>query len=198
MCRSLARVSASLAMLFPAVALAHTGAGDAGGFAHGFFHPVAGIDHILAMVTVGIFAFQLRGRAVWLVPAAFVAVMAIGGALGVAGIDVPAVEIGIAVSVVVLGAAVAIGVRAPVAAAMALVGAFAVFHGHVHGAEMPENAAGLTYGIGFMLATATLHGLGVGLGFLVGKFAHTQGKLIHRVAGGAISLAGLVLLAGIF
>ena len=116
------------------VASAHMGVGHADGLAHGFWHPLSGIDHVLAMVMVGLFAAQLGGRALWLVPAAFVAVMAIGGAVGFAGLPVPFVELGIGLSIVVLGAAVALGFKTVVAAAMALVGFFAVFHGHAHGA----------------------------------------------------------------
>ena len=196
MYRTLVTSIFALAFLVPAVALAHTGHGATGGFAHGFVHPIFGMDHVLAMVAVGLFAGQLGGRALWLVPAAFVGVMALGGALGVAGIAVPAVEIGIALSVVVLGAAVAFRLKAPVALAMILVGAFAVFHGHAHGTEMPETAAGLAYGAGFMLATALLHGAGIGLGFLAAKAAEARGTLLVRGLGGAMSAFGLVILAG--
>lgn len=183
---------AALACLLPSAAFAHTGAGAAGGFAHGFAHPIAGLDHILAMVTVGLFAFQLGGRALWLVPVTFVAIMAAGGVLGVAGIAVPMVELGIALSVVVLGALVAAGVKAPLAIAMALAGFFAIFHGHAHGAEMPEDASGLAYGIGFMAATALLHAAGIGLGSAVGRF----GPVMVRVAGALAGLLGLGILGG--
>lgn len=131
------------AMLTPTLAFAHTGVGDTHGVVHGFMHPVTGLDHILAMVTVGILAWQLGGRALWALPTAFVAAMMVGGALGVAGVDVPFVELGIALSVVVLGAAVALGVRAPLAFAIGLVGFFAIFHGHAHGTEMLDDAGGL-------------------------------------------------------
>ena len=139
---------AALALLSPTAAFAHTGIGETSGFAHGFMHPIGGLDHVLAMVMVGIFAFQLGGRALLLVPLTFVGVMALGGGLGVAGIPVPFVEIGIALSVVVLGAVVALNVKAPVAVAMGIVGMFAIFHGHAHGAEMPENAGGIAYAAG--------------------------------------------------
>jgi urease accessory protein len=188
---------AAAAILTPTVAFAHTGVGATGGFAHGFLHPITGLDHILAMVAVGIFAWQLGGRALWLVPATFVAVMALGGALGIAGIGVPLVELGIALSVVVLGAAVATGVQAPVTVAMAVVGVFAVFHGHAHGAEMPETAAGLTYGLGFMLATALLHLAGIGVGFLVARAGEQYGEAGLRSAGACIALAGIAILAGL-
>lgn len=181
----------------PAAALAHTGVGAVHGFAPGFLHPLTGIDHILAMVMVGVFAWQLGGRALWLVPATFVTLMAAGGALGVAGIPVPFVEVGIALSVVVLGAVVALGLRAPLAVAMGLVGLFAICHGHAHGAEMPEDAGGLAYGVGFMLGTALLHMAGLGLGFLIGRAGDRHGPLVVRSVGGLAALAGVVLLGGV-
>lgn len=196
MYRTLVASIFALAFLAPGIALAHTGHGATGGFVHGFVHPIFGMDHVLAMVAVGLFAGQIGGRALWLVPAAFVGVMGLGGALGVAGVTIPAVEIGIALSVVVLGAAVAFRLKAPVALAMALVGAFAVFHGHAHGMEMPETMAGIAYGAGFVLATALLHGVGIGLGFVAAKAAEAKGALLVRGAGGAMSVFGLVILAG--
>ena len=183
--------------LLPSMASAHTGVGDTVGFAHGFLHPLNGLDHVLAMVMVGVFAWQLGGRALWLVPATFVALMAVGGALGVAGIGLPFVEAGIALSVIVLGAVVALRVQAPVAVAMAVVGLFAIFHGHAHGAEMPETAAGLGYGLGFMLATALLHAAGIGLGFAIGWADARKGPIVARTAGAAAALAGVAILAGL-
>lgn len=181
----------------PTIALAHTGVGDTSSFLHGFEHPIFGLDHVLAMVTVGIFAWQLGGRAIWLVPATFVVVMALGGALGISGIDVPYVETGIALSVVVLGAVVALGVKAPVAVAMGLVGLFAIFHGHAHGAEMPEDAGGLAYGIGFMMGTALLHLFGLLIGFAIGYLGDRYGRLIVRGAGAAVAVAGIGIVTGI-
>lgn len=186
-----------LATTLPATAYAHTGVGDTSGFLHGFGHPISGLDHILAMVMVGVFAFQLGGRATWLVPATFVLVMAIGGGLGVAGINVPFVETGIALSVVVLGAIVALGVKAPTAVAMGLVGLFAIFHGHAHGAEMPENAGGAAYAAGFMIATALLHAVGIGLGFVIARIGDRQGQFVVRASGGLAAMAGVGLLTGI-
>jgi urease accessory protein len=188
---------AALAALAPSVAFAHTGVGGTAGFVHGFAHPMTGLDHVLAMVMVGLFAYQLGGRALWLVPATFVGVMAIGGVLGVAGIGVPFVEVGIALSVIVLGAVVAFRIQAPTALAMAVVGLFAVFHGHAHGTEMPETAAGAAYGLGFMLATALLHTAGIGFGVLLGRAAERRGALVTRAAGAAAAVAGVALLAGI-
>jgi urease accessory protein len=189
-------LAATLAFL-PTAALAHTGVGHASGFMHGFGHPISGVDHILAMVMVGVFAWQLGGRALWLVPATFVLVMAFGGALGVAGIEAPYVETGIALSVVVLGAVVALGIKAPVAVAMGLVGLFAIFHGHAHGAEMPEDAGGLAYAAGFMIATALLHTAGIGIGLLIGKAGESYGSVVVRSAGGATAVAGVGLLTGV-
>lgn len=190
-------VAAAAIALMPGIALAHTGVGDTSGFSHGFVHPLTGIDHLLAMMMVGVFAWQLGGRALWLVPLTFVLVMAIGGAFGVAGVSIPFVETGIALSVIVLGAAVAFRLSMPVAIAVALVGLFAVFHGHAHGEEMPENAAGLAYGLGFMLATAALHLAGIGLGFLIGRIADERGPAVVRITGGVVAVAGLALLGGL-
>ena len=183
--------------IVPSVAFAHTGVGSTSGFLHGFEHPITGLDHILAMVMVGILAWQLGGRALWLVPTTFVVVLAVGGALGIAHIDVPFVELGIALSVIVLGAVVAFGVKAPLAAAMALVGFFAIFHGHAHGAEMPEDAGGLAYGVGFMLATALLHLVGIGIGFLIGSVGQRYSPVVVRAAGALVAVAGVGILTGI-
>ena len=195
--RKISTLALAALLLAPTAALAHTGAGAVHGFTHGFMHPIAGLDHILAMVTVGILAAQLGGRALWLVPGAFVLVMAAGGAAGVAGINLPFVEIGIAASVVVLGAMVALKMKAPVAVAMGLVGFFAIFHGYAHGAEMPLAAAGLTYGLGFMIATALLHVIGIGLGLVAGQIGERQGTAAYRVAGCLVAIAGVGLLTGV-
>lgn len=185
---------AALAALLPMAAMAHTGVGADGGFAHGFWHPITGLDHVLAMVLVGVLAWQLGGRALGLVPATFALVMAAGGVLAVAGLALPLVEVGIALSVVVLGAAVALGLRASVAVAMGVAGLFAIFHGHAHGAEMPGDASGLAYGIGFIIATAALHLGGLGLGYL-GAAGDRHGVLV-RSAGGLAALAGIAILTG--
>ena len=187
-------LAATLAMVAPA--LAHTGVGDANGFVHGFTHPISGIDHVLVMVAVGLFAAHLGGRALSLVPLSFVAMMAVSGALGMAGLGLPFVEVGIALSVVALGIALATGIHITTTAAMALVGLFAIFHGHAHGAEMPETASGLEYGAGFVLATATLHVLGVGLGLAIGKMSEVSGGRVLQVAGSAMALAGIAILTG--
>ncbi len=188
---------AAAATLLPSLAFAHTGVGATHGFAHGFAHPLGGLDHLLAMVTVGIFAWQLGGRAVWAVPATFVALMAVGGALGISGVDVPFVELGIGLSVVVLGSVVAFGLKAPLAAAMAVAGFFAIFHGHAHGSEMPTDASGLAYGLGFMSATALLHLAGIGIGMAIGRFGETHGEKYVRGAGAAVAVAGLAIIGGV-
>ena len=185
------------AILTPAVAFAHTGVGDTSGFVHGFGHPISGLDHVLAMVMVGVFAWRLGGRALWLVPTTFVGVMAAGSMLGIAGIGVPFVETGIALSVVVLGAIVAFDVKAPVAVAMGVVGLFAIFHGHTHGAEIPEDAGGVAYAAGFMIATALLHLAGISAGFLIGMAGEHYGSVVVRLAGGLATVAGVVLLIGV-
>jgi urease accessory protein len=194
--KSVTRIAAAaILVLLPGAALAHPGH-DAGGFAHGVMHPLGGLDHVLAMVAVGLYAALLGGRALWLVPATFVGVMAIGGALGAAGYPLPYTEIGIALSVIALGLAVALRASLPTLAAMALVGLFAIFHGHAHGAEMPADAAAVSYATGFMLATALLHGAGIAIGLAAGRLAERGGWHVAQVAGGAIALAGVALLAG--
>jgi urease accessory protein len=180
--------------LTPGAALAHTGAGSTSGFINGFLHPLSGLDHQLAMILVGILAYRLGGRALWLVPLTFVSVMALGGFLGVMGVRVPFVEASIALSVVALGAVVAFNIKAPVAVTMGVVGLFAIFHGHAHGSELPLGAAGFEYGIGFLMATALLHAVGICIGFSIGMSSKTLGHNVYRVVGGLASVAGVVLL----
>jgi urease accessory protein len=161
----------------------------------GFAHPLGGLDHLLAMVTVGLLAWQLGGRALWLVPASFVLAMAAGGALGMAGIPVPFVEAGIAISVIVLGAMVALGTKAPLAVAMALAAVFAVFHGHAHGSEMPLDAGGVAYGAGFVLASALLIAAGIALGAVISRIGETYGRTVYRLGGSLVALIGVAVLA---
>ncbi|WP_027232451.1 HupE/UreJ family protein [Phyllobacterium sp. UNC302MFCol5.2] len=184
------------ASLLPSLAHAHVGLGDTGGFTHGFAHPLTGLDHILAMVLVGILAVQMGGRALWLLPLAFIGMMSAGAALGFAGLGMPFVEVGIAASVIVLGAAVAFEVRTPVAVAVALAGLFATFHGHAHGAEMPMNVAGYAYGAGFIAATAILHLAGITLGLGAAKFGERFGPNLVRIVGAIAAAAGLGILGG--
>ena len=133
----------------PAEALAHPGHDGAAGLVHGFVHPVTGIDHVLAMIAVGVLAAQYGGRALWLVPMTFLVAMAIAGVIGMAGIVIPVAEVGIGVSVVVLGLAIAFQLRPPAFVAMAIVGFFALFHGYAHGAELPDGVAGLSFALVF-------------------------------------------------
>ncbi|HVY58100.1 MAG TPA: HupE/UreJ family protein [Xanthobacteraceae bacterium] len=193
--RILLRLSAVAMAMFPTIASAHPGLGPHQDFVHGFMHPLSGLDHILTMVAVGLIAAHLGGRAMVLVPAAFVGAMSLAGLAGMAGINLPFVEIGIALSVIVLGAAVALRVQLPLVATMAIVGFFAIFHGHAHGTEMPATASGLLYGSGFVLATALLHAVGIGLGLLVG-FAGRANARVMQFGGGAMVLAGVALLFG--
>ena len=181
-------------LVFPATAFAHTGAGASYGMSQGFLHPVSGMDHVLAMVAVGFFAYVLGGRALWLVPAVFVAMLSAGGFLGMSGFELPFVEAAIGLSVIVIGMAAAIGQKMPVAAAMALVGGFAIFHGFAHGAEMPQNASGFSYGIGFMLATALLHAAGIAACFTSARVMGRQSFWAARVGGGAAALAGVAIM----
>ena len=162
---ALSIAAASLA-LAPVAAFAHPGH-ESASLISGFVHPMGGVDHIIAMVAVGLLAARLGGRALWLVPASFVTAMAVAGAAGSMGAGLPYVETGIAVSVLVLGAIAALGVAMPIAVAMGLVAFFAVFHGYAHGVEMSETVSGLAYGAGFVAATAILHGVGIGLGWAI-------------------------------
>lgn len=187
---------AAIATLLPAIAFAHTGTGTAADFGHGFLHPVTGIDHILAMVAVGIFACQIGGRALWLVPGAFIVGMVLGGVLGASSVTVPFVELGIALSVVVLGAVVALGMNTPVAAVMGIVGLFAIFHGHAHGAEIPETASGVAYAMGFMAATGLLHICGIAFGLLIGRVGKSQEPTMVRIAGCLMAVAGIGIVTG--
>jgi len=184
-------------VLAPSLAFAHPGLpGHAHDLTTGFLHPLGGLDHILAMIAVGLFAAQLGGRALWLVPASFVTVMGAAGLAGMSGIALPMTETGIALSVIVLGAAVALRASMPVAAAMALVGFFAIFHGYAHGVETPETASGLSYSLGFVAATALLHGLGIGLGLALGQLDGAFGRNLVRIAGSVAAVIGVVMLAG--
>jgi urease accessory protein len=181
----------SLIFLVPSLAQAHPGMpGHTHGFSNGLLHPLTGLDHICAMVAVGLWAAQRGGRALWLVPLTFVSIMVVGGILGMGGVGIPYVEQGIAASVLVLGIFIAAAVRLPLAASMAIVGLFAIFHGYAHGAEMPGSASGFAYGIGFVVATACLHLSGISLGLIAQRFV--SAKLI-RFAGGTIAGCGVYL-----
>ena len=175
-------------LLVPGLALAHTVGGE-GGFLAGLTHPVLGFDHFLAMLSVGILSSQMGGRAIWSVPTTFVSVMAIGAFIGLKAIGLPGVEYGIALSVLVLGFALAMEKKLPPVWAMVGVGFFAIFHGHAHGTEMPTIVKPIIYACGFLLGTAALHVTGV----LIGVFANktSKGAAILRYVGAGISGVGV-------
>jgi len=174
-------------------AFAHTGSGS-GGFVGGFLHPVFGPDHVVAMVAVGLWGAFLGPPAIWLLPIVFPLVMAGGGVLGILGVPLPGVEIGIAISAIVLGLMVALAARPPLWVAAVLVGAFAIFHGHAHGGELPPGTDAVAFSVGFVVATGLLHLTGIAFGLLA---RWPAGRLTVRAAGGAIALAGLAFLSGI-
>ncbi len=188
-------VLVTLCILAPGAALAHTGVGSTHGLLHGLMHPITGLDHVLAIVAVGVFAALLGGRALWLIPASFVVLAAVGGVLGMRGAPLPLVELGIATSVIVLGLAIALQVRLPVAIAAVLVGLFGAYHGFAHGAEMPIDASGLGYGLGFLATTAMLILAGIGLGSANNRLASRPAARLAQAGGSALALAGIVLLA---
>lgn len=177
-------------VLTPALAQAHCTGNTSGGLLNGVAHPLTGFDHLLAMVAVGMWAAQLGGRAIWTVPLTFVSVMTLGALLGMNGISLPFVETGILASVLILGVFIAASVRLPLTASAVVVGLFALTHGHAHGTEMPANASGLVYGLGFVSVTALLHLAGIGWGIAMKQFATAT---IMRYAGGAIAAAGVYL-----
>jgi urease accessory protein len=194
--KAFAATTAFLSM--PAAALAHTGVGDASGFAHGVAHPMLGLDHLLAMMLVGLLACQLGGRARWLLPASFITVMVLAGIVGMQGWDAPFIEAGIALSIVGLGMMVATGRQMRTAVSVSAVAFFALFHGYAHGAEMPETAGGLGYAAGFVLATALLHAAGFGIGMAIARVRTAGASKIARALGGLAAMAGAGFLTGAF
>jgi urease accessory protein len=177
--------------MWPVMASAHVQSGEAGGFLTGLSHPVSGLDHVLAMIAVGLWGAQLGSPALWLLPVAFPMMMACGGMMGLMGIPVPGVEVGIALSAIVLGVMVLAEAKPPLGVAIAIVAFFAIFHGHAHGTELPEGQSGLLYSIGFVMATGCLHGVGIAIG-LVHRWA--AGKVALRIAGACVALAGIYFL----
>ena len=175
---------------FCSMAYAHPG--HANGAMAGIVHPLLGLDHLLAMLAVGVWAAQLGGRAKWLVPASFVALMALAGSMGMAGIALPLVESGIATSVLLLGLLIAFSVKVTPALGAGIVGLFAVFHGYAHGVEMPLPGSSWQYGLGFVLSTAVLHGLGL----LLGRGRLQQGLWL-RAAGALVAASGAWMMATI-
>lgn len=183
----LTRLALALLVLVPVAAQAHTETGLAGGFASGFLHPLTGLDHVAAMVAVGLWGAYLGAPAMWLLPVIFPMVMAFGGALGVLGVPLPGVEVCIALSGVLLGLAVLLAARPPLWVAGLMVGFFAVFHGHAHGTELPHAANPLTYAVGFVVATGLLHLGGIAFGLLT---RWPWGGAVVRAGGGVIACIG--------
>ena len=181
---------AALLLALQAPALAHVGF-HPGGIADGAAHPFTGLDHILAMLAVGLWASQLGRPAWWLLPLAFPIVMAFGAALSFAGVTLPWIEIGIAASVLVLGLVIALRLNPSIVVSMALIAAFGAAHGYAHGVELPAATSPVAYALGFVAATLVLHGIGLGLGMLAN---HAAGRVALRTAGAAVALAGVVLL----
>lgn len=169
----------------------HGGGQFGGGFGTGFLHPIQGLDHVVAMVAVGLWGAQLGSPAIWLLPIAFPLIMAIGAAMGLLGYPLPGVEIGIACSAIVLGLVVLLEARPAIAVSLSLVAAFAMFHGHAHGTELPDGESGLAYGLGFILGTGLLHAAGIGIGCIGGW---SWGKTCLRGAGGLVMVIGVYFL----
>jgi urease accessory protein len=191
-------VSAALILAATAPAFAHLDPSDHGSFMSGFSHPLFGLDHIVVMVAVGLWAAAIGGRALWIVPGAFVGTMALGYLLALGGVALPFVEPVILASVVALGLLIAAAVRLPVALGATLVGLFALFHGYAHGGEL-GSATAMSFGIGFAVATALLHAAGIGLGLLLGSgvgIGKAAADVLSRVLGGIAAAIGLVLAFG--
>lgn len=180
--------AAALTMEFSQVAEAHIRKGEASGFLSGVRHPISGLDHVLAMIAVGLWGAQLGAPAIWVLPVAFPMVMALGGVMGLLGIPLPGTEYGIAASMILLGGVVLLELKPPLWVAALLVSFFAIFHGHAHGTELPPGQDGLLYSMGFVCATGCLHGIGVSIG-LVHRW--TWGQMFLRLSGGFISAMGM-------
>ncbi len=183
---------AGLCLVWAGNVQAHSAAEIGGGFVSGLLHPVLGWDHVAAMVAVGLWGAFLGNPALWLLPVVFPLIMALGGAIGIAGINMPSVEIGIALSALILGAMILLAARPPLWLAAAIVGAFAVFHGHAHGTELPAAVSPLAYSLGFVIATGLLHLAGIGFGMLV---RWPLGRIAVRAGGAVIAIAGALFLS---
>jgi urease accessory protein len=190
--RSTVSVAVAIASMLPGLAAAHVGHGDAGGgLLAGILHPISGLDHVVAMVAVGIWAAQRGAPAIWVLPITFPVVMALGAVLGALGAPSAGTEVGIALSAITLGLTVALSVRPPLPVAVLLVAVFAIFHGYAHGAELPESGNAISYFVGFVLATGMLHALGIVLGIAKRRAA---GATALRMSGVAIALCGVYFL----
>jgi urease accessory protein len=187
-------LAAVLTIFFASVAQAHTGEGINTGFASGFWHPIYGWDHVVAMVAVGLWGAFLGAPSIWILPVVFPLVMAFGGLLGVLGVPLPMIETGIALSGVVLGLLIFFAVKAPIWVAAIVVGFFAIFHGHAHGTELPDAFSPYGYAVGFVIATGLLHAVGIVFGALTRS---EIGRLAAQGAGGVIALVGAAFLFGV-
>ena len=185
------QIAAIVLALWPVVAHAHVAPGQAVGLVTGFRHPWSGLDHILAMIAVGIWGAQLGAPAIWLLPVTFPMVMACGGFLGLIGVPLPGVECGIAASALLLGAMVSLEARPPLLWAAVLVGIFGLYHGHAHGTEVPDGQNGMVYSMGFVIATGCLHAAGIALGLL---HPLPAGRWALRGAGACIAIMGLLFI----
>jgi urease accessory protein len=180
-------------LLVPVRVLAHVTGDVAGGLASGFLHPISGLDHVVAMVAVGLWGAQLGRPAIWILPVTFPIVMALGGVMGVRGVPVPPVEVGIALSAIVLGLMVALSLRPALWVAAVIVGVFAIFHGYAHGTELPRSAQPLAYGAGFVLTTGMLHVCGIVIGTVT---RWKPGRLAVRACGAVVAAVGVYFLTG--
>jgi urease accessory protein len=184
-------LAVALGVLLAVPAFGHPQKGEAVGFLTGFRHPISGLDHVLAMVAVGLWGAQLGTPAIWLLPVAFPMVMAVGGMLGLMGVPIPGIEYGIALSAIMLGAAVMFEYRPKLGIAAALVGFFAIFHGHAHGTELPPGQSAMLYSSGFVIATGCLHAVGIGIGTV---HRWDWGKKALRAAGAMVAVGGVFFL----
>jgi len=177
----------AITLVMPVLAQAHTAGGEAAGFWSGLRHPASGMDHVAAMLAVGLWGAQLGAPALWVLPVTFPIVMAFGGMLGLIGVAIPGVELGIAASGILLGLMVLLARRPPLIIAAVLVGFFAIFHGHAHGTELPDGANAMLYSVGFVVSTGLIHAAGISIGLL---HRWSAGRVVIRLAGLAIAVAG--------
>ena len=184
----------AITLWIPQIASAHTGVGDTTGFWHGLGHPIGGLDHILAMVAVGLWAAQIGGKALWMVPGAFVTAMIGSSVMGHFGLPLPGIEQGILASDFSLGLLLLFAARLPLALSMGIVAIMAIFHGYAHGAEMPETASGLAYGCGFIISTALLHLSGIGMGLAIDRYQPKLQQLLFRIGGGVVVVGAVYVL----
>ena len=187
---------AGIFVLIPEISEAHVFGAYGAGLSEGLMHPFGGLDHVLAMLAIGLWAAQSGGRSLWSIPLAFVAMMTMGALAGMAGISIPFANVGVATSVIVLGALVALSAKWPAPVGALLAGFFAIFHGHSHGAEMSQAASVVSYGIGFVLATSLLHGAGIVASLGLSSYEYFSARLL-RISGGAIAVYGLMILVGL-